>query len=286
MLYETRDVILEPLTKLLTTSLESGKLSDDWKTANVTPIFKKGRKSDPNNYRPVSLTSAVCKLMETVIRDGIVNHVENQNLLSPAQHGFRSHRSCSTQLIEVIHDWANSLDDNTPVDSIYLDYRKAFDSVPFERLLAKLHAYGIRGKIHQWIRNILHNRKQTVVINTKPSDWVPVTSGIPQGSVLGPVLFLIYVNDLPDIVSSTVKLFADDTKIYRPIHYIQDQIIIQQDLNNIYKWSQVWQLPFNVEKCKVLHIGKNNNNQVYSLNSHSLQQVLEEKDLGVTFDSL
>ena len=118
MFYETRDVILEPLTKLLTTSLESGKLSDDWKTANVTPIFKKGKKSDPNNYRPVSLTSAVCKLMETVIRDEIVNHVENQNLLSPAQHGFRSHRSCSTQLIEVIHDWANSLDDNTPVDNI------------------------------------------------------------------------------------------------------------------------------------------------------------------------
>ena len=203
----------------------------------MTPIFKKGKKSDPHNYRPVSLTSAVCKLMETVIRDEIVNHVENQNLPSPAQHGFRSHRSCSIQLIEVIHDWANSLDDNTPVDSIYLDSRKAFDSVPFERLLAKLHAYGIRGKIHQWIRDFLHNRKQTVVINTKPSDWVPVPSGIPPGSVLGQVLFLIYVNDLPDIVSSTVKLFADDTKIYRPIHDIQDQEIIQQDLNNLYKWS-------------------------------------------------
>ena len=161
VLYETRDVILEPLTKLLITSLESGKLPDDWKTANVTPIFKKGKKSDPNNYRPVSLTSAVCKLMETIIRDEIVKHVENQKLLSPAQHGFRSHRSCSTQLIEVIHDWANSLDENTPVDSIYLDYRKAFDNVPFERLrLAKLHAYRIRGKIHRRIRDFLHKRKQ------------------------------------------------------------------------------------------------------------------------------
>ena len=191
--------------------------------------------------------------METIIRDEIVKHVENKKLLSPAQHGFRSNRSCSTQLIEIIHDWANSLDENTPVDSIYLDYRKAFDSVPFERLLAKLHAYGIRGKIHRWIRDFLHNRKQRVVINAKPSDWVPVTSGIPQGSVLGPVLILIYVNDLPDIVSSTVKLFADDTKIYRPIRNIQNQKIIQQDLDNLYRWSQVWQLPFNVEKCKVLH---------------------------------
>ena len=153
VLYETREVILEPLTKLLITSIESGKLPDDWKTANVTPIFKKGKKSDPNNYRPVSLTSTVCKLMETIIRDEIVKHVENQKLLNPAQHGFRSNRSCSTQLIEVIHDWANSLDENTPVDSIYLDYRKAFDSVPFERLLVKLHAYGIRGKIHRWIRD-------------------------------------------------------------------------------------------------------------------------------------
>ena len=107
----------------------------------MTPIFKKGKKSDPNNYRPVSLTSTVCKLMETIIRDEIVKHVENQKLLSPAQHGFRSNRSCSTQLIEVIHDWANSLDENTPVDSIYLDYRKAFDSFRFERLLAKLHAF-------------------------------------------------------------------------------------------------------------------------------------------------
>ena len=131
-------------------------------------------------------------------------------------------------------------------NAAYLDYRKAFDCVPFERLLAKLHAYGIRGKIHQWIRDFFHNRKQRVVINTKPSDWVRVISGIPQGSVLGPVLFLIYVNDLPDIVSSTVQLFADDTKIYRPIRNIQDQKIIQQDLDNLYSWSQAWQLPFNV----------------------------------------
>ena len=179
VLYETREVILEPLTKLLITSLESGKLPDDWKTANVTPIFKKGKKSDPYNYRPVSLTSTVCKLMETIIRDEIVKHVENQKLLSPAQHGFRSNRSCSTQLIGVIHDWANSLDENTPVDSIYLDYRKAFDSVPFERLLAKLHAYGIRGKIHRWIRDFLHNRKQRVVINAKPSGKRSGPSSVP-----------------------------------------------------------------------------------------------------------
>ena len=192
----------------------------------ITPVYKKGRKADPNNYRPVSLTSTVCKMMERLVRDELENHLEKQGLLSPSQHGFRKGSSCCTQLLEVIHDWADILKENKPIDVIYLDYRKAFDSVPYERLLVKLRAHGIRGKVGllQWIKNFLKDRELRVVINGVSSNAASVTSEILQGSVLGPILFLIYVNDLPDIATSTVKLFADDTKIYRKIQKIYRKI--------------------------------------------------------------
>ena len=208
---------------------------------------KRVKKSDPNNYRPVSFTSTVCKIMETIIRDKIAEHLEEQDLINKAQHGFRSGRSCCTQLLEVTQDWADAIEDKKPVDVIYLEYRKAFDSVPFERLLVKLYACGIRGKLLQWIREFLTNRK--VSVNNHSSNFVPVTSGIPKGSVLRPIMFLIYVNGLPEVVISTVKLFADDTKLYRVIKNEEDKLQLQEDLNNLQKWSETWQLPFNVEKC-------------------------------------
>ena len=158
--------------------------------------------------------------------------------------GFRSGRSCITQLMESIHDWVDSLENKQPVNVVYLDYKKAFDSVPHERLLVKLHAYGIRGNLLLWIRSFLTNRKQRVVINGKSSNLAPVISGIPQGSVLGPILFLIYVNDLPEVARSKLKLFADDTKLYKSIKYVVDEEILQTDLNSLMGWSKSWQLPF------------------------------------------
>ena len=165
-----------------------------------------------------------------------------------------------------------------------LDCKKAFDNVPFERLLVKLYAYGITGKLLQWIREFLTNRKQKVSVNNNSSNFVPVTSGIPQGSVLGPILFLIYVTDLPEVVSSTEKLFADDT-LYRAIKNEEDKLQLQEDLNNLQKWSEKWQLPFNVEKCKVLHLGPHNKEYNYTLvsgiNLRPLEVVTSEKDLGI-----
>ena len=229
-------------------------------------------------------------MMERLVRDELENHLEKQGLLSPSQHGFRKGRSCCTQLLEVIHDWADILEESKPIDVIYLDYRKAFDSVPYERLLVKLHAHGIRGKVLQWIRNFLKDREQRVVINGVSSNAAFVTSGIPKGSVLGPILFLIYVNDLPEIVTSTVKLFADDTKIYRKIQNTHDSEELQRDLDKLMIWSQRWQLPFNMGKCSILHLGKNNPNHKYKLTSEGdiveLVEIEEEKDLGIKFDSL
>ena len=169
--------------------------------------------------------------METILRDEIISHLECNNLISPDQHGFRSGRSCIMQLMESIHDWVDSLERKQPVDIVYLDYKKAFDSVPHERL------YGIRGNLLQWIKSFLTNRKQRVVINGKSSNLAPVISGIPQGSVLGPILFWIYVNDLPEMARSKLKLFADDTKLYKSTKDVADKEILQTDLNSLIGWS-------------------------------------------------
>ena len=288
VLYETREQIIKPLVTIMQSSFESSELPLIWKKANVVPIFKKGNHSDPNNYRPISLTSTSCKLLETIIRDSIIEHLEQYSLLGDSQHGFRPGRSCNTQLLEVISDWADAEELGLPVDVIYLDYRKAFDSVPFERLLSKLEAYGIRGKVKDWIRNFLYGRTQEVVIEGKKSKTAPVTSGIPQGSVLGPLLFLIYVNDLPDMLDSNIQLFADDTKIFRTIQSQSDALAMQNDLSKLMTWSKTWQLPFNTSKCKVLHLGSKNPETAYTIlcqdNTVDLAVVTEEKDLGIKFD--
>ena len=289
ILFEGRNELQGYLTNICNKSLEQGELPAMWKTAEVVPIFKKGKKSDPNNYRPVSLTSSVCKLVETVIRDAIFKHLESNELLTDAQYGFRKGRSCCTQLLDAMKDWVNAIDEGYPTDIIYLDYRKAFGSVPHERLLNKLEAYGIKGEIHRWIRNFLIGRTQRVIVNGEYSEAASVSSGIPQGSVLGPILFLIFINDLPEILQSIVKLFADDTKLYRTIVDKNDETILQNDIDQIAAWSERWQIPFNVNKCKVLKVGKNDQNVKYSMGTLEgrieLEQVQYEKDLGVIFDT-
>ncbi|KAK6178413.1 hypothetical protein SNE40_013205 [Patella caerulea] len=210
-------------------------------------------------------------------------------LLSKHQHGFVSGRSTSTNLLAVIDTWTKALDDLTPVDTIYLDFAKAFDSVPHERLLNKLEGYGIKGEVLTWIRQFLHGRCQQVKVNGEPSDWKPVTSGIPQGSVLGPVLFVIFINDLPEIVQSLVEMFADDTKIFLPIHDANSHQIIQNDIHSLTDWAKKWQLRFNASKCKTLHLGNRNPRHTYRMEDQNgceipLESTDLEKDLGVNID--
>ena len=179
-----------------------------------------------------------------------------------------------------MEDWSQYIEDDESWDTIYLDFSKAFDSVAHKRLLHKISAFGIRGSVLSWIQDFLTGRRQYVSVKGGSSSWKDVLSGVPQGSVLGPILFILYINDLPEVVNSIVKIFADDTKIY---NQDSNSDIIQQDLDALCTWAQIWQLRFNVKKCKTVHYGKNNQCYQYTMNFEDIETASEEKDLGVTF---
>ncbi len=267
-------------------SLKEGKLPMEWKSATITPIFKnKGSKHKATNYRPVSLTSIPCKILEKIIRKKIMEHMNHNNFFTTFQHGFLEGRSCVTNLLSSLDYWTRVLDEKGAIDCIYMDFRKAFDSVPHIRLLHKLESYGIHLK---WLEDFLIGRTQQVSVNGTTSLKVPVTSGVPQGSVLGPVMFLIYINDLPDCVDSAVKIFADDTKIFRRINSTQDCELLQRDLTKLEDWANIWQMEFHPQKCEVIRIGKNHPPFQYQMGSSdkicNLDNVSLVKDLGVNID--
>ena len=284
ILRETATVMAGPWAKLFRSSLDSGRLPKDWSMDEITPLHKKGPKQCPANYRPVTLTAVPCKVLESLVRDQLMDHLSLTNQLNPAQHGFRPKRSCCTQLLETLDDWTRMLEEGNRVDAIYLDFSKAFNSVPHQRLLLKLRSCGVGGKLLNWIAAFLMGRQQRVTVNGVRSDWVEVTSGVPQGTVLGPLLFVVFVNDLPGNVSSSVKMFADDTKIYRNIGQTSDIQLLQRDLDALLEWSERWQLPFNHDKCKILCLGRRNDCHAYHMGGSQLIQTSVEKDLGIHVD--
>ena len=279
VLKECRDALAKPISIICKQSLITGMVPTDWKRAHITPIFKKGSKVDPHNYRPVSLTCVICKLLEKIIRSGITAHLESNNYLSPHQHGFRSNKSCLTQLLEFMHFLEEAVENRECVDIIYLDCSKAFDTVPHELLLYKLKSVGIEGQLWNWIKEFLTDRQQRVKVKGICSEWGGVGSGVPQGSVLGPTLFLIYINDILDGLNSRGKLFADDLKLYRKVMSSDDRQGLQDDLSKLEEWSRKWKLKFNKEKCKVMHIGRKNAGHNYTLNGTTLTTTFLEKDL-------
>ena len=228
---------------IFTQSLDTGELPRDWSLANVAPIFKKGNRVLAENYRPVSLTCITCKLFEHIVCRHILDHVGDHKILTNLQHGFRSGRSCDTQLITTTHDLLSSFNSKSQIDVAILDFSKAFDTVPYAGLLGKLEHYGIDSKILLWITNFLNNRKQRVVVDGNFSNYADVESSVPQGTVLGPLLFLLHINDLPSCVNSKVHLFADDC--YREIKNNQDQIDMQRDLDALMDWGSTWGMKFN-----------------------------------------
>ena len=284
ILSEAAGTISAPLASFFRKSIDQSSIPQDWKVASVVPIFKKGERKLPSNYRPISLTALPCKIMESLIRDQLMEYFISGDLLSQHQHGFRPNRSCTTQLLEVLDDWSRSIEEGSSVDVIYLDFCKAFDSVPHERLLKKLEAYGVTGRLLKWIRAFLSDRKQRVVVRGCQSKWASVTSGVPQGSVLGPLLFLVYINDIPDIVNSSIKIFADDTKVYRSIGSPSDTAELQCDIDALSNWSEQWQLSFNEAKCTTLHVGSGNPEHSYTMRGIPLTSTSAERDLGVYID--
>lgn len=294
LLSKAADVLAHPFTLLFRTSLKEGKIPEDWRKAKVCPIFKKGSKLVANNYRPVSLTSIVCKTMEKLVREQLVKHLENNNLVNDNQHGFVQGRSCTTQLLDVMDAWTKIIDDGGAVDIIYMDFQKAFDSVPHRRLLTKVKAHGISDEVLAWITDFLSSRTQTVVVNSAESKEAPVTSGIPQGSVLGPLLFVLYINDLPSVVMNPIRLFADDTKIFTRSEIDGATDSLQDDLTSLQDWSTKWCLRFHPEKCHVVKLGNRKSEALYTMTGTNvageeidiiLTESEVEKDLGVNIDN-
>ena len=289
VLLDAREKIAEYLTEIFNESWRTGTVPEDWRRANISAIYKKGPKKDAANYRPVSLTSVCCKVMEKFVRKHLMNHILTNDLNSQKQYVFMTGRSTTLQLLRAMDDWTEALDKNNEVDIIYLDFKKAFDTVPHQRLFRVLHQLGIGGKTHDWIRSFLNGREQRVMVNEIPSRWEPVLSGIPQGSVLGPVLFIIYINSMTDVVQSPLLLFADDAKLYREISTVEDQLILQKDLEELRTWSKTSLLEFNAEKSVKMTLTskkKTTSERTYNLNKdQNLKSVYKEKDLGIMTDS-
>ena len=247
------EAISYPILIIWRDSLKSGIIPQAFKNQIITPVFKKGSKAIPANYRPISLTSNIIKIFERIIRDHLVQHLELNKILCKHQHGFRKCRSCLTQLLKHIDTILNNFLNGQDTDSIYLDFAKAFDKVDHKILINKLHSYGIRGNLLSWLKNYLDNRSQTVVINGVHSYPANVRSGVPQGTVLGPILFLIYINDLNKCINhSLISHFADDTRILKAIATSADVSLLQDDLLETEAWSKKNKMILHEDKYELL----------------------------------
>ena len=276
------------MTKLFNQSLFLGEVPEEWKMANVSPIFKKGSRKVAANYRPVSLTSIICKIMEAAVRETILTHLRRNSLLSTRQFGFLGGRSTILQLLTFLDKCVGAISRGNVTDIVYLDFQKAFDTVPHKRLMVKVQAYGISGVILNWINAFLNGRTQRIIVNGIASRKEVVISGVPQGSVLGSLLVVLYLNDLPDTLVCHGMMFADDTKIFREITDVADMNMLQNDLHLMEKWSKTWLLQFHPGKCVVMSVGTWWNiiqAYPYELLSTGLEHVLEERDLGITIYS-
>jgi len=293
VLRECADVLSKPYSNLFNFSLKSSNIPNDWKCANVVPIYKSGERSDPNNYRPISLLSITSKVMESIINDYVKKHIYGSNLITKHQFGFRSNYSTFDLLTSATQQWENALNKGQEVKVAALDISRAFDRVWHKGLLSKLMALGIGGSVYRWIRSFLHNRSIKVIINGQQSTVSYINAGVPQGSVIGPTLFLIYINDLIDCVKNQVHLFADDTTLSAIIPNGMEsktQVInsFQSDLRAIEEWAEKWLVNFNAKKTQLMTISRKKSKSInddITFVNESLIEVENIKLLGINITS-
>ena len=260
LLFEAGHTIVPSLTKLFNMCLASCKVPQMWKFANVLPLYKNGDRGSINNYRPVSLLSCTSKLLERIIFKNLYNYIRDNNILTPHQSGFQSGDSTTNQLAYLYHMFSQALDSKKDIKIVFCDISKAFDRVWHDALLYKLRKIGVGGNLLEFLKDYLSNRYQRVVVEGKTSEPGLIKAGVPQGSVLGPLLFLIYINDLPDNLVSNIKLFADDTSLYIEVDDEERAAeIMNTDLQTIKSWADQWLVNFSANKTKLMTCSFRNN---------------------------
>lgn len=282
-LQKCSETISPLLAIIMNNFLKEGELPELWKLSIVTPLYKKGNRNLAENYRPISLTCNLCKCMEKIIVMELTSFLLDNQIISKCQHGFLPGRSTLTNMVLCLDDWTKNFDNNIQTDVIYLDFEKAFDRVPHNRLLYKLEHYGVRGHLLKFISSFLKDRFYQVRVNGSMSARYKVQSGVPQGSVLGPLLFLTYICDLAENIQSAIVFFADDTKLYSTPNSHYD--VLSEDLRSIELWCNTWKMKLNEDKCTVLSIGVNNTEFPYLLNGTPLHHVNNQTDLGIIVTS-
>lgn len=290
MLHTFADELAPSLASIFNLSLKTGKIPDDWKLANVVPIPKNSHTQDVRSYRPISLLPIISKTLERFVYQIIMEHLDAHSVITNQQYGFQSGRSTVTPLLLATHSWHNNMERRVRVGCVFFDFCKAFDSVPHQALLNKLHGLNLPTTIFNWLQDYLTNRYQRVVYEGITSKPLPVKSGVPQGSILGPLLFLLYINDLPSCLSpedSNIILYADDILLYRPLISGSDRKLFEGDVNKIVNWISNNHLTINTAKTKCMTISRQRLTiplQV-KVNGHQIEEVESFKYLGVWISS-
>ena len=282
--------VVPPLTKLYSLSVEKGKVFDQWKTAHLCPVFKKDDPTDTSNYRPISLLSVPSKILESCVADTLVEHVMDNGLLTDKQWAYRKNHSTQLLLVHLTECWRQALDRNLVVATAFVDFRKAFDCVSHKILLSKLkHRFGIEGHLLSWLTDYLNQRSQITVVNSAQSKKLKVTCGIPQGSVLGPCLFSLYTNDMPDAVSSgTLFLYADDTTVYCTGSTVDEACsLLNKALNELNEWCVTNSLTPHSTKCEAMLLHRGSfigPHPLITIGSTTISWVHHTRLLGVIID--